>query len=62
MPIPCASIDLGTNSARLLIGFVDSPSSIRPLVVKRVITRLGGGFTRDNGLSAEAPRSFVDPY
>jgi len=54
MPIPCASIDLGTNSARLLIGFVDSPSSIRPLVVKRVITRLGGGFTRDNGLSAEA--------
>jgi exopolyphosphatase/guanosine-5'-triphosphate,3'-diphosphate pyrophosphatase len=54
MPIPCASIDLGTNCARLLIGVVDSPSSIRPLVVKREITRLGGGFSKVTGLSPEA--------
>jgi exopolyphosphatase/guanosine-5'-triphosphate,3'-diphosphate pyrophosphatase len=54
MQNPCASIDLGTNSARLLIGSVDSSLSIQPLLVKRTITRLGGGFTRDKGLSPEA--------
>jgi exopolyphosphatase / guanosine-5'-triphosphate,3'-diphosphate pyrophosphatase len=56
MPTPYASIDLGTNSARLLIGFVDSCSSIRPLFVKREITRLGGGFSKETGLSPEARR------
>jgi len=50
----CASIDLGTNSARLLIGSVDSPSRIRPLFVMREITRLGGGFSKETGLSLEA--------
>ncbi len=54
MQNPCASIDLGTNSARLLIGSVDSSQNIQPLLVKRTITRLGGGFTRDKGLSPEA--------
>jgi exopolyphosphatase/guanosine-5'-triphosphate,3'-diphosphate pyrophosphatase len=51
---PLASIDLGTNSARLLIGTVDSGRNIRSLVVKKEITRLGGGFTRQTGLSPEA--------
>ena len=54
MPTPCASIDLGTNSARLLIGSVDSRSGIQPLFVKRKITRLGGGFSKETGLSPEA--------
>jgi exopolyphosphatase/guanosine-5'-triphosphate,3'-diphosphate pyrophosphatase len=54
MPLPCASIDLGTNSARLLIGSVESLSGIRPLLVKRKITRLGGGFSKETGLSPEA--------
>ena len=46
-----ASIDLGTNTARLLIA---SREPYRQLLVKRVITRLGGGFTREQGLSEEA--------
>jgi exopolyphosphatase / guanosine-5'-triphosphate,3'-diphosphate pyrophosphatase len=54
MEQPKASIDLGTNSARLLIGVAGNRHAIRPLVVKRVVTRLGGGFTRENGLSRQA--------
>ncbi|WP_407920199.1 Ppx/GppA phosphatase family protein [Geobacter pickeringii] len=53
MPQTFASIDLGTNTARLLIGRVDG-EEIVPLGVKRQITRLGGGFTRERGISAEA--------
>lgn len=49
-----AAIDLGTNTARLLIGSIDSGPVIRPLAVKRVVTRLGGGFTREKGISGEA--------
>lgn len=49
-----ASIDLGTNTARLLIGFKEDENAIRPLLLKRQITRLGGGFTRENGISPEA--------
>jgi exopolyphosphatase/guanosine-5'-triphosphate,3'-diphosphate pyrophosphatase len=50
----CASIDLGTNSARLLIGSADPSNGIRPLLVKRKITRLGGGFSKETGLSLDA--------
>lgn len=56
MHSPCASIDLGTNSARLLIGSVDPSNVIQPLLVKRKITRLGGGFSKETGLSPEARR------
>lgn len=56
MSVLCASIDLGTNSARLLIGSVHPASGIRPLLVKRKITRLGGGFSKEFGLSREARR------
>lgn len=56
MHTPCASIDLGTNSARLLIGFADPSNGIRPLLVKRKITRLGGGFSKETGLSLDARR------
>lgn len=48
-----ASIDLGTNTVRLLIASVGL-EGIEPLLVKRRITRLGGGFTRECGISAEA--------
>jgi len=48
-----ASIDLGTNTVRLLIASV-GPEGIAPLLVKRRITRLGGGFTRETGISPEA--------
>lgn len=48
-----ASIDLGTNTARLLIGRVER-GAVAPILVKRRITRLGGGFTREAGISPEA--------
>jgi len=54
MQSPLAAIDLGTNTARLLIGYKDSEYSFRPVLLLRRITRLGGGFTREWGISAEA--------
>ena len=50
---PVAAIDLGTNTARLLIGTCHG-ESIRQHLIMRRITRLGGGFTRERGISAEA--------
>ena len=49
-----AAIDLGTNSARLLIGNIDEKGSIQPVLLQRHITRLGGGFTKECGISSEA--------
>lgn len=54
MQYPAAAIDLGTNTSRLLIGEVDASGNIRPICHLRRITRLGGGFTREWGISAEA--------
>jgi len=54
MQFPSAAIDLGTNTARLLIGHVDAAGVIRPVLQMRRITRLGGGFTREEGISGEA--------
>ena len=51
MTEPVAAIDLGTNTARLLIADRDP---YRQILLCRSITRLGGGFTRERGLSAEA--------
>jgi len=48
---PVAAIDLGTNTARLLIATL---KPYRQIMLRRTITRLGGGFTRETGLSAEA--------
>jgi exopolyphosphatase/guanosine-5'-triphosphate,3'-diphosphate pyrophosphatase len=49
-----SAIDLGTNSARLLIGFRDKEESIKPVLLMRHITRLGGGFKKETGISAMA--------
>lgn len=59
MQQPFASIDLGTNTARLLIGRMEG-GEIAPLLVKRQITRLGGGFTKKGGISPEAWQRSVD--
>jgi exopolyphosphatase / guanosine-5'-triphosphate,3'-diphosphate pyrophosphatase len=48
-----AAIDIGTNTVRLLIA-KETGSGIAPVVTKRVVTRLGGGFTRERGISPEA--------
>ena len=39
-----ASIDIGTNTVRLLIADVDGSGNMSDTLVKRAITRLGGGF------------------
>ena len=54
MQFPSAAIDLGTNTCRLLIGYADADRTIRPVLYMRRITRLGGGFTKEGGISAEA--------
>ena len=56
MAEPVAAIDLGTNTARLLIA---GKAPYRQLLLTRTITRLGGGFSRERGLSEEAQRRSV---
>jgi exopolyphosphatase/guanosine-5'-triphosphate,3'-diphosphate pyrophosphatase len=53
-----AAIDLGTNTARLLIGRVEDGAIVRERVLRQ-ITRLGGGFCRDRGISPEARQRTV---
>jgi len=48
-----ASIDVGTNTVRLLIGEVHD-GRVVPERYRRAITRLGGGFSREEGLSSAA--------
>jgi exopolyphosphatase/guanosine-5'-triphosphate,3'-diphosphate pyrophosphatase len=54
MQFPSAAIDLGTNTARLLIGYVEANQTIRQVTLIRRITRLGGGFTKNDGISKDA--------
>jgi len=49
-----ASIDTGTNTLRLLIAEVDSNGRAAPLLYKRAITRLGGGYREDAGMAQDA--------
>lgn len=48
-----ASIDLGTNTIRLLIAEVDA-SNLEAIEYHRAITRLGGGYTEAGGIAREA--------
>lgn len=55
MTRPLAAIDLGTNTARLLIARPSaSEIGFETIFLKREITRLGGGFSRQHGISPEA--------
>ncbi len=49
-----ASIDIGTNTTRLLIVEADAPSSFKRLYSDRVITRLGGGFSNRGRIANDA--------
>ena len=60
MQPPIAAIDLGTNTSRLLIGFIEPSRCIRPVMIRRWITRLGGGFTREAGLAVDARERTVN--
>src|SRR3990172_486239 len=48
-----ASIDIGTNTLRLLIADIDN-KRLKPVFLKRIITRLGGGYTKTAGITDEA--------
>lgn len=48
-----AAIDLGTNTARLLIGSFNNEVIDQKFIMRR-ITRLGGGFSAETGISYEA--------
>src|SRR5512146_1778957 len=54
MPQPVAVIDLGTNTARLLIAHRANQGRLSPILIKRHITRLGGGFSKTEGISVGA--------
>ncbi len=55
MVAPFASLDLGTNTFRLLIAESAVPSgAYRPIQFDREITRAGGGYTDAPGLSSDA--------
>ncbi|MEE9543741.1 MAG: Ppx/GppA phosphatase family protein [Thermodesulfobacteriota bacterium] len=49
-----ASIDIGTNTLRLLVSELTSAGCLKPLVHRRFITRLGGGFTIEKGIEGRA--------
>ena len=49
-----ASLDLGTNTFRLLIADFSDGRTLTPLLRKRVITRLGEGFHKDGSIQPQA--------
>ncbi len=49
-----AAIDLGTNTARLLIGSITADGRIETVLHKSLISRLGGGFSREKGIAPAA--------
>jgi len=49
-----AAIDFGTNTARLLIADLLKEGGFEPVCLEREIVRMGGGFSRQHGLSADA--------
>lgn len=49
-----AAIDFGTNTARLLIADLFDDGQFEQVALDRTIVRLGGGFSRENGLAADA--------
>jgi len=49
-----AAIDFGTNTARLLVADRNPDGSFEHVRIEREIVRMGGGFSREKGLSADA--------
>lgn len=49
-----AAIDFGTNTARLLIADLFDDGQFEQVALNRIIVRLGGGFSRETGLAADA--------
>lgn len=56
----CASVDIGTNTLRLLIAELTEAGTLKPKLHRRFITRLGGCFTEDSGIDEQsAKRAFT---
>jgi exopolyphosphatase/guanosine-5'-triphosphate,3'-diphosphate pyrophosphatase len=49
-----AAIDFGTNTARLLVADRHPDGSFEQIRIEREIVRMGGGFSREEGLSVDA--------
>ena len=49
-----AAIDFGTNTSRLLIADLSGTGNLTQVRLEREIVRMGGGFSRVHGLSADA--------
>ncbi|OGP31801.1 MAG: hypothetical protein A2073_03990 [Deltaproteobacteria bacterium GWC2_42_11] len=54
-----ASIDIGTNTLRLFIAEFEG-DKLKPILVKRIITRLGGDFKEDIGMDASSMERTLD--
>ena len=54
MATTISAIDIGTNTFRLLISELNDDGQLRQRVIKREITRLGGGFTATGGLTEDS--------
>ena len=52
-PSRVAAIDFGTNTARLLVAEIRE-GGFEPVRLEREIVRMGGGFSRESGLSGDA--------
>lgn len=55
-----AAIDFGTNTARLLVADRYPDGSFEHVRIEREIVRMGGGFSREEGLSADAIQRGLD--
>ncbi|MBI5287326.1 MAG: Ppx/GppA family phosphatase [Deltaproteobacteria bacterium] len=55
----CASVDIGTNTLRLLIADVEG-DRLKPIHRGRVITRLGGGYKEDLGINPLSAERTID--
>jgi exopolyphosphatase/guanosine-5'-triphosphate,3'-diphosphate pyrophosphatase len=55
-----ASIDIGTNSTRMLVAEVSAQKELNPLIIEERITRLGQGVQKNGSLSADAMNRVLD--
>ncbi|MEE8185201.1 MAG: Ppx/GppA phosphatase family protein [Thermodesulfobacteriota bacterium] len=55
-----ASIDIGTNTLRLLIVEIGAGGFLTPIHCERVITRLGGGYSEEKGISPASVKRTLD--
>ncbi len=55
-----AAIDVGSNTVRLLLAEQSETGQLRPLRRERIISRLGGKYTKDKGLDSKAMERTIE--